>query len=328
MDDDLQFPPLTQASPKNNPIEITDYEPQNNLDVIMKQDLDEVNVKDGHEEDIDDDAKILKDILYIHNAIEKHGKLQEFLQDKDRSEDSWNEAYEELCQIEDKAMNGTLDSDNYNEMDNFEFLNDEDGLKYCDNRVYIDGFELIDDEVKDMETLSTSTSRFLRDMLTEPADMCEEVEEDGSAPEDLYVNEDEWEDILMTLTADSGAGNHVLSREDAPGYAVASSEGSRKGKGFVGVDGVRIPNEGQVELNLAGPQGRFKSTFQVAKVTRPLMSIARICDRGHRVIFEKSHASVLNEQGQEVCRFARRGNLYMIDVKLKAPSAGFTRRGD
>jgi len=182
--------------------------------------------------------------------------------------------------------------------------------------------------LKSLETKAESsftTEEFFKEMFAEDVDICEEVG-DGSS-EEAYINEDEWEDIMMTVTADSGAGNHVCSREDAPGYSVQPSEGSKRGTGFVGVDGVRIANEGEVELNLAGPQGKFKSTFQVAKVTRPLMSIARICDKGHRVVFEKGHASVLNGQGQEICRFARRGNLYMIDVKLKAPGPGFARRG-
>jgi hypothetical protein len=202
-------------------------------------------------------------------------------------------------------------------------LGEEDQNRHMPIPKFIDGYEIIDDEVK----LGYTTNQLIRELLSEEADICEEIEGDGSTPEDLYVNEDEWEDIMMTLTADSGAGNHVMAREDAPGYQVQPSEGSKRGKGFVGVDGVRIPNEGEVEMNLAGPQGKFKSTFQVAKVTRPLMSIARICDRGHKVVFEKGHASVLNSQGQEICRFARRGNLYMIDVKLRAPGAGFTRRG-
>jgi len=209
---------------------------------------------------------------------------------------------------------------------------------------FIDGYEVIDDEIMAMkeyidrsaEVLKTmerdqeasfTTDEFFKELFSEEADICEEVGDGSASAEDLYINEDEWEDIMMTVTADSGAGNHVCSREDAPGYSVQPSEGSKRGTGFVGVDGVRIANEGEVELNLAGPQGKFKSTFQVAKVTRPLMSIARICDRGHRVVFEKSHASVLNAQGQEICRFARRGNLYMIDVKLKAPGPGFARRG-
>ena len=152
-------------------------------------------------------------------------------------------------------------------------------------------------------------------------------EEDHGEP--LCIGDDEWEDVVLTITADSGAGNHVLSREDIPGYAVGESAGSRAGRGFVGVSGDRIDNEGEAELNLAGPSGSFRSTFQVAKVNRPLMSIARICDKGHTVSFCKTHASVLDSRGQEICKFLRKGNLYMIDVTLKAPGrkAGFTRPG-
>jgi hypothetical protein len=136
----------------------------------------------------------------------------------------------------------------------------------------------------------------------------------------LYeVSMDDWEDVMLTLTADSGAANHVLNSADIPGYTVMESEASKAGRGFVGPDGCRIPSEGEAELNLMGPQGGFRSTFQVAKVTRPLMSIARICDRGHKVIFEKSHATVVDLRGREVCQFARKGNLYMVDVTLKAP---------
>jgi len=97
----------------------------------------------------------------------------------------------------------------------------------------------------------------------------------------------------------------------------------------MGVSGARIDNEGEAELNLAGPHGSFRSTFQVAKVNRPLMSVARICDKGHTVLFNKTHASVFDNKGREICRFPRKGNLYMIDVALKAPNrkAGFTRPG-
>ena len=85
-------------------------------------------------------------------------------------------------------------------------------------------------------------------------------------------------------------------------------------------------------------QSQVPIGHEVAKVARPLMSIARICDRGHKVVFETTHATVLDSQGREVCRFARKGNLYMVDVTLKAPrfnpmdkakskSSGFTRPG-
>jgi hypothetical protein len=148
--------------------------------------------------------------------------------------------------------------------------------------------------------------------------------------DELNMGAEEWQEVDLTLTADSGAGNHVLSQDDIPGYVVEPSAASRAGRGFIGVDGTRIDNEGEAELNLVGPQGKFRSTFQVARVTRPLMSIARICDKGYDVTFKRSHASVLTSKGVEVCRFARKGNLYMVDVKLLAPkakAAGFTRPG-
>jgi hypothetical protein len=162
---------------------------------------------------------------------------------------------------------------------------------------------------------------------------CDEITKDGDGEAICAAGEgegdDDWEDILLSLTADSGAGNHVLSREDIPGYRINESAGSKAGRGFVGVSGGRIDNEGESELNLLGPNGRFKSTFQIARVNRPLMSIARICDRGHTVLFCKTHASVLDAKQREVCRFARKGNLYMVDVTLKAPprTPGFTRQG-
>ena len=162
---------------------------------------------------------------------------------------------------------------------------------------------------------------------------CGETEDEDYEP--VCIGEDEWEDIVLTVTADSGAGNHVLAPEDIPGYAISESAGSKAGRGFIGVSGDRIDNEGEAELNLAGAYGPFRSTFQVAKVNRPLMSIAKICDKGHTVLFCKTHASVMDGKGKEICRFARKGNLYMIDVTLKAPSrrtdgpsrrSGFTRR--
>ena len=79
----------------------------------------------------------------------------------------------------------------------------------------------------------------------------------------------------------------MANAEDMPGYPINESDGSKNGRGFVGPEGTRIANEGEVHLNMVGPQGPMTSTFQVAKVTRPLMSIAKICDRGHSVTFHK-----------------------------------------
>ena len=64
----------------------------------------------------------------------------------------------------------------------------------------------------------------------------------------------------------------------------------------------------------------LKSTFQVAKVTRPLMSVGKICDQGHTVSFDKDKAIIRNAAGKEVAIFERRnGGLYTAKMVLKAP---------
>ena len=51
-----------------------------------------------------------------------------------------------------------------------------------------------------------------------------------------------------------------------------------------------IPNQGQKSLRLADlDRGvEISSVFQIAKVTRPLMSVGRTCDEGKQVVFDKT----------------------------------------
>ena len=102
-------------------------------------------------------------------------------------------------------------------------------------------------------------------------------------------------------------------------------------------DGKSIPNRGQVHLNLetlgAGPAKAINSVFQVTKVTRPLMSVGRICDADNDVLFKKLYAAVLDPNGKEICRFVRKpGGLYVATLRLKKPGSrqklesGFTRQ--
>ena len=141
--------------------------------------------------------------------------------------------------------------------------------------------------------------------------------------------EGEWVEVDVVAAADSGCGDHVMSREHCPGYAVQESRASRAGKGFIAAGGDKILNEGEACLNLSAGKRQISSTFQIARVTRPLMSVGKICDAGHEVTFTKVCAIVRDLRGREVCRFARKGGLYLINFKLRAPksSTGFGRQG-
>ena len=125
------------------------------------------------------------------------------------------------------------------------------------------------------------------------------------------------------MALDSGSVVHVCSVDDIAGYRVVESPGSRDGQEFQMGDGGTIPNLGQSQLNLPDESiGRdIKSVFQVAAVTRPLMSVGRICDEGHSVTFNSVMAVVNGADGSELCRFVRNNSgLYFAQLKLRSPA--------
>ena len=66
------------------------------------------------------------------------------------------------------------------------------------------------------------------------------------------------------------------------------------------------------------------STFQVAKVSRPLMSVGKLCDAGMEVTLRKTQADVVAPGGAVVCTFERQpGGLYVAKLKLKRPAPTF-----
>ncbi len=137
--------------------------------------------------------------------------------------------------------------------------------------------------------------------------------------------------ILIGVALDSGAGDHVLSRVDIPGFSIEESAGSRAGRNFVAAGGKRIRNEGQALLHLLADGGAgLRSVFQVAEVTRPLWSVGKICDQGFDAHFTARKATI-SKDGKEVLTFERRNGLYLGMIRLRNPkykpkgSLGFTR---
>ena len=144
-------------------------------------------------------------------------------------------------------------------------------------------------------------------------------------PEHILVNEEAWKDLEFEVALDSGSVVHVCSLEDCPGYKLTESPGSRRGQEFLMGDGGTIPNLGQSQLNLSDNTVNrdIQSVFQIAAVTRPLMSVGRICDEGHSITFDAVMAVVHSKEGSELCRFQRNpGGLYVAKLKLRSP-AGF-----
>ena len=153
----------------------------------------------------------------------------------------------------------------------------------------------------------------------------------------MPVQEDE---VILEVTADTGAVDNVGSEEDFPGFEVQESPGSRKGQHFVGAGAERIKNKGEIKISMEPTDGgkqKLGATFQIADVTRSLMSISKVCDAapGTTVTFD-SQKGVVKRRGRDIATFHRKGGLYVMRVKVKkpksedgagAPAVGFPRQG-
>ena len=101
----------------------------------------------------------------------------------------------------------------------------------------------------------------------------------------LIIN-DAWEDLEFEVALDSWPVVHVCAPADCPGYLMEESLGSRQGQEFLTGDGGCIPNLGQMKLNLLDKviDSDVQSIFQIAAVTRPLMSVGRFATKVHRYL--------------------------------------------
>ena len=94
---------------------------------------------------------------------------------------------------------------------------------------------------------------------------------------------------------------------------------------FMG-DGGTIANLGQKRLHLSDDDRYLCSVFQIAAVTRPLMSVGKICDEGHNITLDAKQAIVRDKSSSELCKFHRTpGGLYVAKMRLRNP-AGFPRQ--
>jgi hypothetical protein len=140
--------------------------------------------------------------------------------------------------------------------------------------------------------------------------------------------------LMYTEVLDSGCEVHVADETDFPGYEIQPTDDSRAGRGFNVADGKSIPNKGQAipQFEVDGENGGkhdLKSTFQIAKVSKPLRSVSMICDAGFDVLFTSSGAAVRDpKSGKTVCQYVRQGGLYVSDMRLKNPMhPSFGRQG-
>ena len=129
----------------------------------------------------------------------------------------------------------------------------------------------------------------------------------------------------------SGAAESVAPVALAPWVSVKESAGSRAGRKYVSASGEVLNNLGEKNIEVVTNEGLpATTTFQIADVTRPLCSIARVCDKGNQVVFTAEGGYVENAQGNR-SYFERKNNIYTMSLHAYDPgcedtTADFTRR--
>ena len=127
---------------------------------------------------------------------------------------------------------------------------------------------------------------------------------------------------------DTGAAESVAPATISA-IPTTASRGSIEGQTFTSADGGIIDNEGEkvITMHPEHADRAYKARFQIASITRPLMSVAQMCDQYKEVLFTRIGAYVLDEASRECETWVpREGNLYLMDTWV-SDEAPFGRQG-
>ena len=101
---------------------------------------------------------------------------------------------------------------------------------------------------------------------------------------------------------------------------IRKSESSKNGKGFQGPGGENIKNYGQQVMSVRTPEGLVgQSTWQVADVRRPLVSVSHIIQAGNDLFIGKDEAYIMNRRKKEKSMLRKEGNVYVLDLFVRVP---------
>jgi hypothetical protein len=131
----------------------------------------------------------------------------------------------------------------------------------------------------------------------------------------------------LWITVDSGASENVIAEGMAPGVKTVPSSGSRNGVQYVAANGMAMPNRGEQHIQVLTEEGhQCTLNMQVTDVKKALMSVARVCDAGHEVLFTAKGGEIHHLESGQVTKFNRVDNVYRLQVGVVSPPV-FSRPG-
>ena len=118
------------------------------------------------------------------------------------------------------------------------------------------------------------------------------------------------------MTVDSGAAETVTVTDHFPEFTtVIDSESDRKS--YILPNGAEVKHHGEKMVNIVTKEGsRCAVRRQVTDINKSLMSVSRICDTGHSVIFEASGGYIEHLESKQKTCFDRNGGVYVLRATL------------
>ena len=123
--------------------------------------------------------------------------------------------------------------------------------------------------------------------------------------------------VQVPCAVDSGACANVT-----PGglFSLETSSTKLDPKIF-GADGSPIANLGTLVAQGTSAEGvNMKIDFDVANVTRPLLSVFKMTSNGHKVNFDENGGSILIKGSNKRVKLRQEGRLFMLDLWVQVPA--------
>ena len=96
---------------------------------------------------------------------------------------------------------------------------------------------------------------------------------------------------------------------------------------YVAANNARVPNQGQSKLKFMSSEGIVASIlFQIAAINKPLVSVSKLIDEGHDVVFKLSGSYILHKESGKKIMLKRERGVFIIDA-YASPTEDFSRRG-
>ena len=136
------------------------------------------------------------------------------------------------------------------------------------------------------------------------------------------VRSDGWESIEMAV--DSGASETVIGEDMVATATLTESEGSRRGVEYKVASGDSLPNLGEKRFEaVTGENVSRKIKAQVCSVQQGLLSVKKMVDTGHKVVFASEGSYIEDRRTFERMHLKEKNGMFFLKLWTKSPKSGF-----